>query len=512
MARASCRKEGRDGVNIRIRHLAMAFIVLYAVLFLQVNRWQFLQRDSLVDDPRNNRVTVRQFNSPRGRIVTADGDVVARTVKIDPKKRPNARFQYQREYPEGDLFANITGYYTVAFGATQLERTENDVLTGKTGQQQVQGVDELFTRDLTGTVELTLRTDLQKVAQQALKGRVGSAVVMDPRTGAVLAMYSNPTFDPNQVARHDTGEANDVLMELQADKEKPLLANAYQERYMPGSTFKVLTTAIGLETGALTNLSNYPVTNKWVPPNTDNPIQNYGKKTCGGDLAEVFSRSCNIPFAQTAVALGPDTMVNGVNAFGLEEAVPIDLPGAATSTFGGGVDYFKDSLALLAIHGFGQGGVQLTPLHMAMIASSVANGGVMMKPYVVQRRVASNNTVISDTQAQPWKTPMTAATARTLTSLMEGVVREGTAACCMQLKNGVKAAAKTGTAQLFDDPKKQRSHAWIMGFAPAEQPRVAVAVMLKGVNEEISAGTGGKLAGPVAKRLLDSALSLVPSG
>ena len=175
---------------------------------------------------------------------------------------------------------------------------------GRTAQQQLEAAGDLFSRpDTTGTVHLTLRNDLQELARTALKGREGSAVVLDPRTGAVLAMYSNPTFDPNKVASHNGGAANDYLQGLLTDKRKPLLANAYQERYMPGSTFKIVTTTVGWETGAMNALSTYPNERAWVPPNTKKPIRNYGKKVCGGDLAEVFRRSCNIPFAQTAVTV-----------------------------------------------------------------------------------------------------------------------------------------------------------------------------------------------------------------
>ncbi len=358
-------------MNQRIRQLTVGLIVLFGILFVQLTNWQVVQRDSLVNNTRNNRVTIREFDTPRGDIVTADGTVIAATVPTDAATS-NSRFKFQRTYPTGELFANVTGYYTLGFGSTQLERTQSDVLTGKTAQQQLEATGGLFSKqDNAGSVHVTLRNDLQKAAKKALGNREGSVVVTDPRTGAVLAMYSNPTFDPNLVASHNGNVANETLNALQADTRKPLLANAYQERYMPGSTFKVVTTTIGLETGTIDMMSVFKNERSWTPPNTTKPIRNYGKKVCGGDLAEVFRRSCNIPFARTAVEIGPSQMVNGVNRFGFDERVPFDLPGAAASTFGGLAKDFEDSLALLAIHGFGQGQVQVTPLHMAMIASTV---------------------------------------------------------------------------------------------------------------------------------------------
>ena len=277
---------------------------------------------------------------------------------------------------------------------------------------------------------------------------------------------------------------------------------------MPGSTFKVLTTTIGLETATIDLTSKFKNERQWTPPNTKKPIRNYGKKVCGGDLAEVFRRSCNIPFARTAVNIGPDAMVNGVNRFGLDEKIPFDLPGAAASTFGGLAKDFNNSLALLAIHGFGQGQVQITPLHMAMIAASVGNGGTMMKPYVVEKALSQSGAVIRTTEPAAWKTPMAPDTATTLTQLMMGVVQNGTASCCLRPNNGITVAAKTGTAQLNAEGERQRSHAWIMGFAPAELPQVAFAVFIKGVNDEVSSSTGGRLAGPIANSLLNTFFAL----
>jgi peptidoglycan glycosyltransferase len=245
-----------------------------------------------------------------------------------------------------------------------------------------------------------------------------------------------------------------------------------------------------------------------VPPQTNDPIQNYGGHECGGTMAEVFYRSCNIPFAQLASELGPQRMTDGVRAWGIGEKLPIDLPGAVASSFCGNVtpcdaSFFEDNLPLLAIGGFGQGNDLMVPLHMCMVAATVANGGSMMTPHVIDATLKHDGTVIDRTEPSVWKTPISAATAATLTELMVGVVNNGTGRT-MQLDNGIQAAAKTGTAQLnFVEGEPQRSHAWIIGFAPAEAPRYAVSVVIKGTTDQISASTGGKLAGPIAKQVLD---------
>lgn len=487
-------------MNSKIRRLAVGVLVCYLILFVQLNILQVGKQRELAADSRNDRKTIRDFNRPRGAIVSADGVVLARSVD---DAVTTDEFRLQREYPTQDLFANITGYYSLGFGSTQLERTMDDVLMGDTTQQQVKALTGLLggRNGATGSVAVTLRSDVQDLARSLLGEREGSIVVMDPVTGAILAMYSWPSFDPNLVAEHNTEHVNAVLTFLQANPGKPLLANAYQERYMPGSAFKVITTAIALQNGVTSFERPFADENQWIPPQTTDPVQNYGGTTCGGSMVEVFFRSCNIPFAQLATELGPQRMVDGTKAWGIGDKLPIDLPGAVASSFGE-VDDFTDSLPLLAIGGFGQANDVMVPLHMAMVASAVANDGQMMRPYVVDATLYNDGTVIDRTEPAVWRTPMDPSTAGQLKALMIEVVNLGTGRT-MQLTNGIQAAAKTGTAQLNAAGEPQRSHAWIIGFAPAEAPKYAVAVMLKGTTDEISASTGGKIAGPMAKQIFD---------
>jgi peptidoglycan glycosyltransferase len=490
-------------VNQRIRRLAVVLIVLYVVLFAQLNFIQVGKKSTLEADTRNTRQTVRDFNDPRGDIRTSDGVVIATSVRNEP----SSEFDWQRTYPEGDLYSAITGYFTFGYGATQIEKVQNDVLAGRTIEQQIRGFRSLFNgENTTGTVETTIDADIQQVAKTALGNREGSVVVIEPATGAVKAMWSSPTYDTNLVAVQDNELAGDVLNYLNDIPGKPLLANAYQERYMPGSTFKVITTAAALDDGLITKESTWAEESEFLPPQTTDPIQNYGNKVCGGDLPEVFRRSCNTPFARMAIELGPEKMVAAAERFGIGDQIPFDLPRASSSQFGD-VDYFSQNLPLLGIGGFGQGNTQMVPLHMAMVAASIAHGGVMMRPYVIGTTYDHEGGVLQRTAPTVWKTPMTSATAGLITELMVGVVNKGTASCCMSLANGVQAAAKTGTAQLNAAGEPERSHAWIIAFAPAEAPKYAIVVMLKGTNAEISEGTGGSLAGPVAKKVLDIALN-----
>jgi penicillin-binding protein A len=495
-------------MNRQIRLLAVGLLVCYAALFVKLNILQVGESKQLSADPRNDRAVIQTFNKPRGQILSADGVVLATSTAT-----PDEKYKFQRSYPTGELFANVTGYYSFTFGATQVEKVENAVLAGTTTQQQVGALGNIFNKDTntTGSVTLTLRNDLQLAAKAALGDKEGSVVVLDPRTGAILAMYSNPSYDPNLVANHDSAAAGTALTFMNSDPRKPLLANAYQERYMPGSTFKMLTVSAALEAGTVTTASTFAVERQFLPPQTTDPVQNFAGESCGGTLAVAFARSCNTAFARVAVQMGPQAWIDGVGKFGVNnEAVPIDLPGAAKSTIGT-PDFLANlskDIPLLAIGGFGEGNDSITPLQMAMVGGTIANGGVEMKPYTIANTRDFGGTVISQTQPTVWRTPISPTTAATVTQLMIGVVQNGTARGRLNLDGGVQAAAKTGTAQLNPNGQPARSHAWIVAFAPAEAPRFVVAVMLKGVNAEISAGTGGTLAGPIARQVLNAALAI----
>ncbi|MGN6695808.1 MAG: penicillin-binding transpeptidase domain-containing protein, partial [Aquihabitans sp.] len=230
-----------------IRRLGGFLMLCFCALFVQLNYIQVLKADDLNTKPTNNRPIDQSFAKPRGTMATADGVLIARSVKS------NDRFQYQREYPEGELYANMTGYFSYVYGATGLERTYNEELSGKTAKQQIKSVGDLFVdKDRTGNLTLSVRSDIQKVAKQALGDFKGSVVALDPRSGEILAMYSNPSFDPNLIANHDVDESQAAYKLLSAAEGKPMLAKAYREIYPPGSTFKVVTGSTGVEKGGVT--------------------------------------------------------------------------------------------------------------------------------------------------------------------------------------------------------------------------------------------------------------------
>ena len=490
-------------MNRQLRRLALVLMALYVILFAQLNVLQVARADRYRDDPRNTVELARDQARNRGRILTADGQVAAQSVPVDD------RFAYQRQYPLGDLFAHPIGSFSPFFGADGVEQRYNNVLVGETSQQKLRNLGNLFsTKQRTGDVQTTLRADLQQVARDALGEREGSVAVLDPRTGAVLALWSWPSYDPNAVAGHDAAVAEAARKALLADETKPLLANAYQERYMPGSTFKIVTTTAALENGVPIDRV-FGTERSFTPPDTTKPIFNFGRELCGGDFLTVFKFSCNTPFARLGSELGAEAMVAQTKKFGIGEPLPIDLPAPASSFFGEVGDFAQD-VPRLAQSSFGQNAVSIVPLQLAIIAGSVANGGRMMSPFVMGATFDGDGTQLSRTEPKVWKTPMSPATAATITEAMIGVAQGGTARCCIQLASGAQAAAKTGTAQLraTDDPRGPLSHAWITAFAPADAPKVVVAVMVK-ASPEVTTGVGGTVAGPVARAVLDRALEVL---
>ena len=484
-------------MNKQIRRLGVGLLACYVLLFVQLNVLQVVRADSYNANPLNTRQVVRDFSRPRGVIQTADGVILAQSVPS------NDRYNFQRVYPTKDLFADVTGYFAFTFGSDGVERSYNDVLAGRTDQQRVISWNSFFEDQITtADVTLSLRADVQAVAQQQLGDRQGSVVALDPRDGAILAMWSFPSYDPNLLATHDFKAADAARKALLAEPGKPLVPATYRERYFPGSTFKVVTASAGLQSGQVTPTSPvYPQAESYTPPLTTNPIENFGGEVCGGTLFEILAVSCNSAFAQMGVDLGPEVMVGQAQAEGFNSKPPIDLPAPAASFFPP-VAFFDHNTPALAQSAIGQNDVQASALQMALVAAGVANGGVIEQPHVMQEVRNSDGKVIDQGAARFWMRPLSEANAAIMRDAMVNVVEHGTATR-MKIP-GVLVAGKTGTAQLGSDPP--RSHAWIIGFAPADNPRVAVAVVVlnqSGANES----TGGRVAAPIAKAVMQTILA-----
>jgi peptidoglycan glycosyltransferase len=499
-------------VSRQIKVLGAVIMICYVAAFAKLNQLQVLNASEYNDRPENTRAQLRDFNRPRGDIVSADGVVLATS------EERRAELRYQRVYPEGDLFAHITGYYSFNLGSTGVERTYNAELTGRTSSLQLRQLSGFFSDPSSeGDVILSVRSDVQRTAKEQLGALTGSVVALDPRSGAILAMYSNPTYDPNLISTNDSQTAADVKTVLDASPDKPLLARSYQERFFPGSTFKVVTATAGLTSGKVTETEPvYPVVTSYTPPLTNRPIFNFGRDACGGNLFQILQQSCNSSFAQMAAEqLGADPMIEAAEAAGFNDTPPIDLTRPASSVyptdFGeivrepeGSAPVYEDTPAL-AQTAIGQNDVAATPLQMALVAAGVANEGRIMVPHVMSEVQARDGDTVVRFDERPWRDSMDPEIAETMRRAMISVVQSGTAST-LRLQ-GFDVGAKTGTAQLGTTPP--RSHAWMIAFAGPQgaEPTVAVAVMVQGVEGDDGL-TGGRVAGPIAKAVLESALGV----
>lgn len=482
-------------MNTQIRRLGVVLLVLFSALFVQLNYLQVIHAHSLNNNPVNSRAVVRDFVQPRGVIQTSDGAVLAQSVPS------NDAFKLQRQYPLASLFAHVTGYFSFTYGSEGAERQFNDELTGQGSASSFNPRDLLVKRNKTRNVTLTLSRNLQQVATDALGPRKGSVVALDPRNGAVLAMVDYPSYDPAAFASHDQDAVRQAWTDLNADENKPLLPRTYRERYFPGSSFKVVTAATALATGtATTTMPVYPNLVELPLPNAGGQtLRNFGGSSCGGALPQALQVSCNTAFAQLGLDLGPQKLVAGAEAFGFNKVPPLDLPFGASSTFPPVSAFDRDKPAL-AKSAIGQQDVAATPLQMALVAAGIANNGVIMTPHVLAEVRDAEGSVVDKYEPKPWLTAVPPDVARTTRDMMVGVVTGGSGTRA-QIP-GVTVAGKTGTAQTGLD----KSHVWFIAFAPAEAPRVAVAVMLENQPSSNEA-TGGALAAPIAQAVMRAALA-----
>jgi peptidoglycan glycosyltransferase len=484
-------------VNRPIRNIAIACLVLFAALLLNINYVQFVEADDLNAKNGNKRVINEEFSRDRGAILV-DGDPVAESVKSKDE------YKYQRRYPDGGLYAPITGYFSYVFGRGGLENSENGVLSGSDNRLFVNRVVDLVSNKQPkgGSVELTIDPLAQKAAAEGLerlgKNTKGAVVALDPKTGAVLAMVSQPSYNPNRLASHDFTAVQKSWNALNADEDKPMLNRTTQQTLPPGSTFKLVTAAAALENGVVDNIDDkIKAGSRLTFPGIQYTLPNENGGNCGGDritFEQALNVSCNVAFGALAGKIGQEKLAAQAAKFGFGTD-PLDGLAGDASRFTVGDN--KLEAPQLAQSGIGQYEVATTPLQMAMVAAGIANGGDVMKPYVVKTVRSPNLRVLDQAQPERFSQAMSSSNAKKLQEMMVSTVTRGTATSAQI--SGVDVGAKTGTAQSTPD---RPPYAWFVSFAPEKDPKVAVAVLVESSDTARDEIAGGRLAGPIARSVM----------
>ncbi len=477
-------------MNAPLRRVAISVLVLFTLLIVNVNYIQVVRSDELREDSGNTRVLTEEYSRERGSIVV-DGTEVALSVPTQDT------LEYLRQYPQGELYAPVTGYYSLIYGAWQLEDAENDLLAGSDARLFTRRIADLFTgRDPAGgDIVTTLDAGVQEAAMAGLEGVTGAVVALDPSTGAVLGMASTPSYDPGRLSSHDPADIRAYAAELDALETDPRLNRAISDNYPPGSVFKVIVSAAALAGGEYTPETVIPAPDTLTLPGTSTQLRNFGGSSCSSSqeqsLIDALTISCNTAFAQLGIDLGEDRVREMAEAFGMTgEGLDIPMPTVGSSV--GDIE----SEAALGQSSIGQRDVRMTPLQAAMVAAAVGNDGTLMTPYLIDQVRAPDLTVIDRADPAELSEPVTPEVADQLQAMMESVVAEGSGRAARV--PGVTVAGKTGTAQVSGDVP---DHNWFVGFAPADDPQIAVAVFVAN-----GGGTGGDVSAPIAGDVMQAYL------
>ena len=467
--------------NRRIIHVLIFLSMLFLSIIVYLTYFEVFQKDRILTSSYNRRQWEQEDSTRRGGILDRNGVELAYSKGADSKQ--------ERVYPYGRLYSQIIGYNSREYGKSQLEAQYNNELLNIWEFSPISSLKGMLTGEqkIGNNLFLTIDHKLQKKAEQLIGGRNGAIVVIRPKTGEILAMVSKPDFDTNNAKLAQNWQ------EMVESPDHPFLPRATQGLYAPGSTFKVLISAAAMENG----LGEDIYVDKGSVNIDGMTVSNFDSHAYGRiDMSEALAISSNVVFAQIGAELGEKNIRDITARAGMNKDIPFDL-NVSTSRY----PNKSMSKTELAAVGIGQGKLQVTPLFMAMIASGIANNGIVMNPYLVERVVSPSGAVIRTAQPGVFSRLMSSETAAEVAKMMQNVVKTGTGKSAAI--KGISVAGKTGTAQNeLSGVQKNREHAWFIGFAPVDDPQVAVAVVL-----EYGGSTGGKAAAPVARELMRLGLS-----
>ncbi len=492
-------------MNRALRRISIAILAMFLLLLININYLQAFEPASLADKPGNSRAFyASQNDNERGSIVTSDGVTIAGSR---PSANPNDSIKYQRYYTNGPVYAPVTGYDTL-FSQTGIEGTENSLLSGSNSALTVRNFIDLLTgKPRKGaTVTLTINSRAQIAAYNALAalGKPGGVVAIDPRTGQILALATYPSYDPSVLATHDGKQLNTVDKALLENKSQPLLNRALQETFPPGSTFKIVTSsALLTQNPGVTPQTNVASPTRLTLPQTTHVLTNDNGLPCGdgsgqAPLLTAFAQSCDTTFAQIGETLGGTVLNAMASKFGMNNPGLLIPLGVAQSNY-----VVPPSQALTAFSAIGQFSDTVTPLQEAMFAAAIANGGTLMRPYLVQQVIASDLSTVQTMSQSVLDQPVSATVASEVAQMMLAVVQQpdGTAAQYNASAVGVQIAGKTGTAQNGVNNSNLNDAAFSC-FAPFGNPQIAVGVIIQG------GGFGAVAAAPIAVQVIKAFLRI----
>jgi peptidoglycan glycosyltransferase len=481
-----------------LRRISFLLLAMVLALFASTSWIQVLNADELAANPENKRALYDSYEVQRGSII-ASGSAIASSV------RSGDVYSWQRVYTDAEMWANITGWINPVLGSSNpgIEQSMNQELSGTAGSQFFSRVERIFTGQPPrgSNVVLTIDADVQRAAYEALGDLQGAVVALDPSTGRVLAMVTSPSFDTNELAVHDADATNTAFDALAADPSNPLADRAIAgDLNPPGSTFKLVVASAALASGDYTPESTLPNPARYTLPQSSSVVQNASGGTCGsGDevtLADALRLSCNIPFAELAVELGDDAIREEAEKYGFNTALEIPLLTTASS--------YPRALddAQTALSGFGQGQVTATPLQIAMVSAGIANDGSVMTPRLISRVISPDFREQESFENVEYARALESEIAAEMQAMMVANVNDGAASGARI--DGVDVAGKTGTAE---NGSGEPYTLWFTGFAPADDPQVAVAVVVEDGGGQGQSGSGNTIAAPIAKKVMEAVLS-----
>ncbi|HWV47838.1 MAG TPA: penicillin-binding protein 2 [Microbacterium sp.] len=480
-----------------LRRLSIIMLAMFLSLFIATSWIQVVEADALAQNTNNKRTLLDSYEIQRGSII-ASGTPIAYSIPTDDT------YAFQRVYTDAAMWAPVTGYFNPALqSSTGLERAMNAQLSGTGAGAFLAEIDRIVSgQPQTGSsIALSLDAEVQRTAYEALDGLEGAVVAIEPSTGRILALASSPSYDTNQLASHDVAAVSTTYDQLEAAADNPLYNRAIAGSLNPpGSTFKLVTASAAYSTGEWTPESTLPNPARYTLPGTNQQIANSGGGTCGPgetvSIADAIRLSCNIPMAQLAVAVGEDAMRETAEAFGFDLSFETPTPSTA-STYPRGLS--DDQVALT---GFGQGDVRATPLQIAMVSAGIANDGVVMNPRMVDAVIGADLSTQTAFENTEFGRAVEESVAQDVTDAMVASVASGAASNARI--DGVDVAGKTGTAENGDT---EPYTLWFTGFAPADDPQVAVAVVVEDGGGKGQSGSGNSIAAPIAKKIIEAVLN-----